>query len=96
MAVDRVRELEKEFIIWSNIFDEELVRYYSNKGSYSKKYLSDEEEYFHKLLEELDSKNEEYLCLAGAKWAHPNFEKCNWRLNIILDLIYAEIESRKK
>lgn len=96
MIVKRIRELEKDFIIWSNILDEELIKYHSNKGSYSRLYLSEENDFFYCLLEELDRKNEEYLCLAGAKWAHPNFEKASWRLNAIMDLIYCEIESRKQ
>lgn len=95
MIKKRIRELEKEFVIWSNILDEELIKYYYDISSYSRKYLLREDEFFHKLLEELDRKNEEYICLAGAKWAYPNFEKASWRLNRILDLIYVEIESRR-
>lgn len=96
MIEKRVSELESEFVIWSNILDDELMRYNSFAGSYSKEYLSEENKYFCELLSELDKKNEKYLCLVKAKWAHPNFEKCSWRLNTLLDVIYGVIESRKK
>lgn len=96
MIGKKIKELEREFIGWSNILDEELVRYNSLASSCSREYLLDEEEYFHKLLNELDKKNEEYLCLTGVKYCHPDFENASFRLNRILDLIYCEIESRKK
>jgi len=95
MIEKRIRELEIEFVIWSNILDDELMRYHYNRGSYSREYLLDEDKSFHGLLNDLDRKNEEYLCRVGAKFCHPNFEKCSWRLNRILDLIDIEIDSRK-
>jgi len=96
MIEKRIKELESDFVIWSNILDDELIKYHNSVNSCSREYLLDEDEYLHKLLNELDKKNEEYLCLAGAKWAHPDFENASFRLDRILDLIYEQIESRKK
>lgn len=96
MVEKRIGELEKEFVSLSNILDEELIRYYYNAGSYDHDYLLEEDAFFHGLLNELDRKNEEYLCLAGSKYCHPDFENASWRLNRILDLIDIEIDSRKR
>lgn len=95
MTKDRIRELEEEFITWSNILDEELIRYNSDRSSYPIKYLLKKDAFFHDLLEKLDHKNEEYIRLTGLEFCHPNFEKAMWRLEVILDLIYCEIESRR-
>lgn len=96
MNSNRVSELEKEFITWSNILDTELIKYYYSRDKFSHEYLLDKDSFFHGLLADLDSKNEEYIRLTKSQWAHPNFEKASWRLNLILDIIYCEIESRKQ
>jgi len=96
MLADRVFELEKEFIIWGEILDEELIRYSYNLQSYKRKYLIAEDDFFQELLIDLDKKNEEYLKITEDEYCHPNYEKCSWRLNTILDIIYSEIESRRK
>ena len=96
MIEKRIKELAKEFVIWNDILEEELVRYYYSARYCSREYLLDENKFFQDLLEELDRKNEEYICLAGAKYCHPDFENVSFKLDRILDLIYAQIESRKK
>ena len=69
--------------------------FFDNINLCSSDYLLDEDSFFHDVLQDLDRKNEEYLCLKAAKWCHPNFEKASWRLNRILDIICSEIETRR-
>jgi hypothetical protein len=98
MSCDRIRELEREFIIWSNILDDELMKYNSRAvDSYTSQFLLEEDSFFHDLLEEFDSKNKEYLKLIGnPKLTHPNYEKLDWRINLIIEWINYEIRIRSR
>lgn len=93
---ERASELEKEFIIWGDILDEQLMIYYNHAHKYSLEYLDDRQTYFIELLEEMYMKNEEYFWSSDSKHNHPNYEKACQRLNRILDIIDYEIDCRKK
>lgn len=95
MIEEKLNELKSGFIFWSNFLDDELWIMYYISDRLSNNVLDNKKFFYYDMLEDLYRMNEQYLCLEGARFAHPNYEKAAWRLNRLLDLISSEIDARK-